>query len=84
MTNEKRNRAYDHISELIESVPEAAAKSLLSAVFNYLPADDFIDMVEREFEWEDPEDEATDDEASQAGEAWTDDDGDAWIDEEED
>lgn len=83
MTNEKRARAYDHISELIEAAPEATAKALLSAVFNYLSADDFTDMVEREFEWEDPEDDDPDDEDSQAGEAWTGDDGDAWTDEED-
>lgn len=82
MTDDKRARAYDHVAELIEAVPKAAAKSLLSAVFNYLSTDDFIDMVEREFEWED-EDEP-EDEDSQAGEAWTGDDGDAWTDDEED
>lgn len=71
---DKRARAYDHVQQLVESAPEAAAKALLTAIFNYLSADDFCDMVEREFEWEDEEDSEDDD---------TEDDGDTWIDEEE-
>lgn len=68
-TSDRRARAYDYLNELVESVPDAAAKSLLSVLFNHLSADDFIDMVEREFEWEDEED--SEDET-------TDDDGDTW------
>lgn len=68
-TSDRRARAYGHLNELVESAPDAAAKSLLSVLFNYLSADDFIDMVEREFEWEDEED---------GEDETTDDDGDTW------
>ena len=69
-TNDKRSRAYNHLEQLVESAPEAAAKALLTALYNQLSADDFIGAVENEFEWED--DENTDDE-------WTDGDGDGWT-----
>ena len=58
-TSDKRARAYDFLSDFIEQAPEAAAKALLSAAFNVMTADDFVSMVEDEFEWED-EDETDD------------------------
>jgi len=67
-TDNKRSRAYDYLEQFVESAPEAAAKALLTALYNQLSADDFILVVENEFEWED-EDETDDDD-------WTGDDGD--------
>lgn len=55
-TTDKQRRAYDYLEELAEG-SVASAKSFLHVLFNRLSADDFIDMAETEFEWEDVEDE---------------------------